>query len=293
MMDMIRPEYYVVGTAKAGTTSLFRYFLDHPQVFVPSNKETYFFGKYCYEDSKIETIQEYQRIFSSAARDDKCVEVSTSYLYSKTAASEIKEYNPDAKIIIILRNPVDRAFSNYKYKLKTGKENCFNFEDAVSLEKSRISEGAPYGFHYINMGLYFNQVKRYIDIFDKDNLLILLFDELKTDPELFYQKITDFMGIESLADFNVAKKFNKSGKIRSKILMRILNGDNIFKRLVKKIVPQDKQRHVSGFLKDLNISKKKNIMRIETKSRLKELFHDDIKKLEACIDRDLSSWLNS
>jgi hypothetical protein len=80
MMDIIRPEYYVVGTAKAGTTSLFRYFLDHPQVFVPSNKEAYFFGKYCYEDSKIETIQEYQRIFSPAKRDDKCVEVSTSYL---------------------------------------------------------------------------------------------------------------------------------------------------------------------------------------------------------------------
>ena len=292
MLLEIKPEYFVVGTAKAGTTSLFKYFLDHPQVFVPPNKETYFFGEHCYEDSKIETIKEYQKIFRSAVSGEKCVEVSTSYLYSQQAACEIKEYNPDAKIMIILRNPVDRAFSNYKYKLKTGKEDCNNFEEALSREENRISAGLPYGFHYTGMGLYYNQVKRYFDIFDKENVLVLLFDELKSDPALFYEKINCFMGIKPLTSFNTSKKVNKSGAARSKLIMRVLNDDSFLKKMVKRIVPKDKQRHVSGFLKDLNISNKKILMKTGTKNRLKEFFHDDIMKLESCINKDLSSWLN-
>lgn len=286
----MHPEYYVVGTAKAGTTSLFKYFLEHPQVFVPPNKETYFFSEFFYEDAKIKTLKEYQDIFNSAPTGNICVEISTSYLYSQNAANEIKEYNPDSKIIIILRNPVDRSFSNYMYKLKTGKEDCLRFEDAISKEKERIDNGLPYGFHYTGMGFYFNQVKRYIDTFGNENVLILLFEELKTDPALFYQRISDFMGIKNLNCFDSGKRFNKSGEFRSKALMWLLNKDNMIKKVVKSIVPEDKRRHVSGFLKDLNINNKKVIIRPETRRLLTELFRDDIVKLELLINNDLSAW---
>ena len=161
-----------------------------------------------------------------ASADSISIEVSTSYLYSRTAAYEIKEFNPEARIIIILRNPVDRAFSNYMYKLKTGNENCFEFEDALTREKERINEGLPYGFHYISMGFYCDQVKRYIDEFNKKNVLILLFEDLKSDPVQFYKNVSAFMGVEQLDDFDPSKRYNKSGGFRSKTFMNLLNSDN-------------------------------------------------------------------
>jgi hypothetical protein len=218
------------------------------------------------------------------------VEISTSYLYSTTAAYEIKEYNPDAKIVIILRNPSERAFSNFKYKLKTGKEESLSFAEALVRERSRIREGAPYGFHYLNMGFYYSQVKRYIDVFDRNKILILLFDELKSSPQTFYQRISEFFNIDNLISFKTEKKYNKSGEIRSRFIMNFLNNDHFIKRLAKIAIPKDKRRHVSGFLKDVNISSKKMPMDAHMREKLNTVFKEDLLKLEVLTDIDLTSW---
>jgi len=286
-----RPEYYIVGTAKAGTTSIFKVLLQHPHIFVPEKKETYFFGEHFYRDAKVETLDEYRKIFSKAPRDCVTLEVSTSYLYSRKAASEIKAYNADAKIIIILRNPVDRAYSNYLYKLKTGKEPVYEFQKALEAEESRIREGWPYGFHYTRMGLYCEQVKRYLETFDARNILILLFDELKKDKRSFYDGLFRFLDIEFDAECIPKKVYNKSGLFRSKHMMRLLNTENLVRRVGRSIVPVGKRRHVAGWLRDVNIRNSKPAMNNETREGLVRHFHQDILKLQEVIGIDLSHWL--
>lgn len=290
MYMKIRPEYFVVGTAKAGTTSLFRYFSTHPSVYVPPNKETYFFGEYFYADAKINSLPEYKSLFKTVPKESICVEISTTYLYSRNAAKEIYKYNPDARIIMILRNPMDRAFSNYMYRRKTGNEECTQFEEGIKMENERIVSGKPYGFHYTNMGFYYKQVQRYLDIFKKENVLILIFEEIKENSNLFYQRISDFMEIQYLSSFNVSKRYNKSGEFRSERFMKLLNSDNIVKKYFKKMIPQEKRKRLSGFFKDLNISNRKIEMKPETRIQMRDLFNEDIHKLEALTGKDLSFW---
>jgi hypothetical protein len=288
----IKPNYFIVGTAKAGTTSIFNVLLKHPEVYVPQNKETYYFGEYNYPDSRIEHLHEYKAIFDAAPEDNVCVEVSTSYLYSKNAAQQIKAYNPDARIIMILRNPVDRAFSHYLYKLKTDKEKYMSFEEALTAEQNRIEKNWPYGYHYASMGFYYDQVSRYLERFVRSNILILFFDDLKNNPYEFYHQMFQFLMVDEEVSINYEKKYNISGMFRSKLLMKLLNTDNILKNTAKRIVPTRYRRHVSGRLKDLNINRKKKYqIKPETRNHLCDLFFNDLKKLEALLDTDLSAWL--
>jgi hypothetical protein len=200
---MHKPNFFIVGAAKSGTTSLWQYLKDHPQVFMPKDeldKEPRFFSSY----GESMGIENYLYMFEKATENQKLVgESSTAYLTDPVSAKMIHDFNSQSKIIIMLRNPADRAYSLYNWMVQDGYEYACSFEEALDLEEKRYLNKIPtwfepeyyWNYMYFRSGLYYEQVKRYLELFH-DNVLIVKFDDFKKDTPVTYRRICSFLKIE-------------------------------------------------------------------------------------------------
>ena len=194
-----KPDFFIVGAPKCGTTSLYYYLRQHPQIFMPEYKEPHFFGKDLNKrsDEFIYDEEKYLTLFKNAESDQKIGEASTFYLYSESAPGEIKEFNPNAKIIIMLRNPIDFLHSLHSQLLFSGNENVADFNEALKLEEDRLQgKNLPENIDMVDKVYYKKHVSRipeqiqnYIEIFGVENVTILILEDLQTDPASCYKKI--------------------------------------------------------------------------------------------------------
>ena len=242
MNQFRKPDFIIVGAPKCGTTSMYHYLCQHDQIFMPDYKEPHYFGKDLKKrsDEFIDNEDEYLNLFKDAKPDQKIGEASTFYLYSKSAPMEIKEYNPDAKIIIMLRNPIDFLHSLHSQFLFSGNEDEPDFEIAMDLEEERMKGNKlPENIDMIDKIYYLEHVRRipdrvnsYLDIFGNENVIIIILDDLRKNPEACFIKIlkllhvdTDFTpdysiqnpnkGVRSFWIRNLIKRYhNDLGKIR-------------------------------------------------------------------------------
>lgn len=181
------PNFLIVGAAKSGTTSLYNYCTQHPEIFMSPVKEPYFFsfinikpnfkGPYDQKTNEKEIIcdiKEYERLFENVNNERAIGECSNSYLYFRNTAKIIKRYIPHCKIIIILRNPVERAYSHYLQHVMLGHEDQ-TFEVALEKEEERKKNNWRWHYHYVGQGLYYCQVKRYLNQFGKDKIAIYIY----------------------------------------------------------------------------------------------------------------------
>jgi len=198
-MGRIWPNFLIVGSAKAGTTSLYHWLRYHPEVFMPEKKEpSYFVDGYGMSD-----LDAYLLLFAPGRGKKAIGEASTAYLASPESPQLISKQLGKVKTLILLRNPVERAFSLYCWMVMVGCEWLPTFEEAVKAEEKRCSDqffrwhNPEYfwDYMYFRSGLYFEQVKRYTDTFGRDLVEIYLFDELKNDPGKLYGKVCNFLGI--------------------------------------------------------------------------------------------------
>lgn len=281
------PNFFIVGAEKAGTTSLYHYLCQHPQIYLPIVKEPNFFCKDISPPKKfkkppfekfihstfIRDLDTYMELFKDVNNEIAIGEASVSYLFSKLAAREIKRFNPNAKIIIILRNPVERAFSEYQMDVTIGR----TARDFLSAFQG--------GNKYKGKSLYYHQVKRYKDLFPAENLLIIIFEEMVKDMEKAMKRIFNFLGVDESFAPDFEQKFNRPLTPRVKILNSVLFASGI-KRALSNITP--------GKLKEALKSKfyrneKKKLSKKEF-DVLFPLFYEDIKKLEKLTGKDLSLW---
>lgn len=209
---MITPNFFIVGAAKAGTTSLYHYLEQHPEIGMASYKEPCF---YCH-NQLYENEESYYELFSHIPSEVSVIgEASTNYLSAPESPKLIKRKVPAAKIIILLRHPVDRAFSLYKWMVRAGFEYASTFETAMSLEKQRqndkqlVFSPVKYNFNYFASGLYYDQVMRYYENFDKENILIINFDDLQANSKNVLTEVFDFLGVNNIEIKNT-KIFNKA-----------------------------------------------------------------------------------
>ena len=289
---MRRPDFLIVGGAKSGTTSLARYLDSHPKIKVVSERLE-FFGEYENPAYKIESNNEYLGLFKGIPLDIKAGEKSVSYLYSNKAPIEIHQMNPDMKIIIILRNPIFRAYSDYWHRVRTGVEDL-SFDQALTKEKERIQSGARFELHYASYGLYYEKVKNYLDLFGKNNVLVLTYDDLKKNPKEVCGSCFSFLGLEmpgSDMDFVVHNKGGMNKSYLSRTLLR-LSGNKTVRTLVRFFVPFGIKRRIT-----LNVMKKyqgKEYPSIndEQISRLKEFYRRDLGMLSGLLGRDFIFWLD-
>jgi len=221
MMSEKMPEFIIIGAAKSGTTALYEYLVEHPDVFMSPIKETNFFAwdasgvKSIFGDKPnnyfpVKSISKYQEIFAKAEAGKVCGEASPLYLESATAAIKIRETIPNTKIIVILRNPADRAFSDY----------CMQIRHSYTGET--VEEGLAPDSHSVQGGNYYTMLKQYYDIFPSENILVLKFEDLKSNPEQQVQKMFDFIGVDGkfLPGFN--KRHNPGGYPRNMFVNKIL-----------------------------------------------------------------------
>ena len=300
MQSHNKPNFLLVGAAKSGTTSLFNYLTQHSDIYIPEVKECRFFsqlpknykglGAEFFPNSGITDERVYFKLFCEH-EDKVCGDISNDYLYYyEESIKNIKKYLGDEiKIVIVLRNPIERAYSNYMHHIRDGWENI-SFEQALDDEIRRIEENWGWSYHYVKTGMYYYQVKAYLDNFRQTK--IYFFEELKFKDSLL-KDLYAFLEVRFTKELKDNKEYNVSGYPRNKLIHNLLNKDNAIKKIIKPVVnsilPKGSIQKVVSNIQNKNL--KKVSMKNDTRERLKNVFEDDIKKLSNLIKMDLSHWL--
>ena len=185
MSNIILPNFFIVGVGKGGTTSLYKYLSFHQEIYMSPIKEPNYFAKDIYDfhdcldiQSPLENFESYIALFKNVKNEKAIGEASVSYLYSNIAPFEIRKLIPDAKIIIILRNPIERALSHFLMNLRDGL--------IIDTEFCRAIQKRPL---YLELGLYSKHIKKYYSIFSKEKILLLFYEDLKENPLDLLKKI--------------------------------------------------------------------------------------------------------
>jgi hypothetical protein len=300
----VLPNFIIVGAAKSGTTSLSSYLEAHPDVYMSPVKEPFFFsfvdeepdfrGPYDsgLNEHIVTKLDEYEELFDGVKNESMMGECSNSYLYLSKSAERIYEYIPDCKILIVLRNPIDRAYSHYSQHRMLGHEPL-SFESALQSEVQRQRDNWRWHYQYTAQGMYFAQVKEYFDVFGREQVCVCLFDDLKEDVLIFVQDICDFLGVDSAfyQDFEF-EVHNRTGLPVSKLIHKFVRYPNFLKNITRPLVPKSLRAVIYRLLVQINY-RTGNIpsMRSETRAYLLDLYREDIRKLQNLINRDLTSWL--
>ncbi len=300
------PNFFVVGAAKSGTTSLFHYLKQHPEIYMSSLKEPKYFSSSVVRfphrgpgDMEVDkrvtrTWHGYLELFNGVSGEKRIGEASADYLYFyEHVAPLIKETTPGAKIIIVLRNPTERAFSAYSHLVKDGRETL-SFEEALEVEEQRKRDNYEFIWFYKEVGFYYSPVKTYLDAFGKENVRIYLYDDFMKHPFVLIEDICKFMdvGTNFVPDMSTKHNVALIPRIRS-IQNFLLDYNHTFKKAFRPLflntIGQENTEVLINYFKNKNLRKQK--IDPETRKYLIELYRDDILMLEKLIKRDLSSWL--
>jgi len=300
--DWVKPGFIVAGSAKCGTTSVFHYASQHPDIYLP-RKESFFFissvhssanrADPLYRRRVISSLNDYKSLFADCSAEKVVGEIATGYLYYyKYAIPEIKQVLGDPGIVIILRNPVERAYSGYAHLLKSRVTNK-SFGDQLRREKYYQQNNYDFMWYLIDLGFYSQQVKAYIENFS--NVKIMLFDDLKNNATTFMQDFFEFVGVDSAFTPDTSIRYNTSGIPSDKLHNRFLYQKNIkgFLRRSAKLLFSDKSyKHIRIFLRDRSLEKTPELP-AALYSELLLLYKDDIHLLQGLVDKDLTSWLDA
>ncbi len=293
------PNFLILGAAKSGTTALYHYLKQHPQVYMSPEKEPNFFAfegqEVCFRGPGDETISEtaittlgkYKEQFQAVSNEIAIGEASPWYLYSERAAENTRRYAPDMKLVTVLRNPVDRAFSSYLHVVRDGRESL-TFEEGLRAEKERIAQGWEYIWHYQRAGLYAAQVERFLKLFRREQMRFYLYDDLSKDPVCFLKDLYEFLGVDT--DFVVDTSFkpNTTGVPKNRLLGRLLLRPNPLKSTVRLLVPGKVRYSLSQRINQRLLAKPP--LSKETREKLSNSYKKDILSLQDLIGRDLSAW---
>lgn len=293
-----KPDFFIVGAPKCGTTAMNDYLRQHPEIFIPDAKELHFFGLDLNFRRRRLTLEQYLSYFSGVQNEKRIGESSVWYLYSKVAATEIKEFCPSARIIIMLRNPVDMLYSLHSQHLFNGREDIEDFGEAMEAEVDRkngirIPKGKFLieGLFYREVAKYTTQVQRYLNIFGKEKVHIIIFDDFKNNTDGIYKETLRFLGVDENFQPNF-RVINSNKRIRSKVLRELIqNPPQIVRGLVKILIPHQVRHKIRESIIRLNI-RNENRYPMDPKLRraLQAEFVQETKQLSILLGRDLTCW---
>lgn len=294
------PNFICVGAQKAGTTTLHNILIQHPDIFLPKEKETKFFLR----DSDYEKgIQYYCSQYFSNATSERCIgEVDPEYLYFKSVPSRIyKALKGEIKLIFLLRNPIDRAYSHYLMSRRRGYETC-SFKEAIEKEPTRVKDvsndtkyySSKNHFSYIGRGLYAKQIRRYLNHFKIENMHFILFEEdLIANRECMTMELLNFLGVDANKTLETNLKSNPATLPKSTTLTKFLHKENLIKDILKKIIPNSRiRKSIKKAIDELNQKKiQKHKLDLSFRNHIFDsLFKKDVAMLEKMIERDLDCW---
>ncbi len=288
------PDFLIVGSAKSGTTSLWYYLDQHPDIFMNKGiKELGYFSKYY----GINDIDEYLKYFDDAKENQVIGEACHPYLSSEDPAAKIFKFNPNMKIIMILRNPVYRAYSLYNWMIQHAWEHLETFEEALDYEEVRAKDVnfiENNNFYYLNYlyfrsGLYYEQVKRYLDIFPRDNIKIYIYEDFKKDNKKVVKDIFRFLNVNEDIPL-VLDKQNESKRIRS-VKLQFLLANRFIGYSDKLFIPRRISQKAQHILVNFNeVSNPPKLLSADTKQKLLNRYKDDIDKLSSLLNINLNDY---
>ena len=299
------PTFLILGAAKSGTTSLYRYLGEHPDVFMSPVQEPSYFA---FQGSDLDfkgpgddwmrgivatTIEDYLANFDGATSEKAIGETSPPYLYMPHAAAAIRDKLPEAKLIAILRDPVERAYSQFRYMMMCGREPEWDFGEALRLEPRRMDMGWEWGWHYAELGFYGRQLERFYEIFPRDQLRVVLYEDLASDPVATMRQIFEFIGVDP--DFRpaVETRHRVTRVPRNRLFFEMLKPDSFVRRTIRSSTSQTFRLKVAKSSIFGRLFRNRTTIDSTTERELRARYTDDIRLLEELINRDLSGWLSS
>tara|TARA_Y100000385_G_scaffold50564_1_gene47355 strand:- start:1378 stop:2232 length:855 start_codon:yes stop_codon:yes gene_type:complete len=277
---------FIVGAPKSGTTSLYYYLNEHPEILMSSEKEPDYFsdkeildqGLY-YGKSRIDSLIKYNNLFSKRDKEKFLGDASVSYLFYPEVSKRIKEYNPESKIIIMLRDPIHRAFSHYLMDYRLG------LTSKSFVEEFNNQESLNFQQHFL-LGNYYNQVKKYLEVFETENVHIIWYSDFKQNTEKELQKVIEFIGLNTDFKIDFNKVYNSFSMPKNNIIRKIYSVVWIRKTLTfifsKKLV-----KWVKSIL--FNKEEKPKLSE-ESREVLFSYYKSDIEDLEQLLSVNLSRW---
>ena len=290
---MALPNFFCLGTQKAGTTTLHNILCQHPDIFLPPNKETWFFHM---DEEYARGLAWYEaEYFNDCHKAHAVGEITPEYMYFETVAERIyQSLGPKTKLIFSLRNPADRAYSHYLMTHRRAREEL-SFEDAIAAEPQRISSGFQnkIDYSYISRGIYASQIQRFLNFFPKENMLFLVFEEdIAKEMDNTIKRILSFLDVEYVS-LNKNIVSNRASAPRIPFIRNIIFKPNNFRKFFKLLVPFSEGRswlrHTLDNWNQVPLQNKS----LDKKLRahlLAKYFQNDIKQLENIIGRSLGVW---
>ena len=302
---MILPNFLIIGSAKAGTSSTFNYLIQHPQIYGPDKKEPCYFafkdnrpdfqgpGDEVLNESVITNYSDYLSLFDGVTNETAIGEASVVYLQNNEAPHRIRELIPDVKLIAILRNPVDRAISAFSHLKRDGFETSPSMGDALVLEPERKANNWQHLWLYSEMGLYAEALERYYALFPAENIAVYTYDQLKEDPLGLIRHMYAFLGVDNSFIPNMSYRHNVSGIPKSRLLHEFLRRPSLLKTIAKTILPDQTRSTLRRMITTKNITPASIDISDSTRKYLRNLYRDDILRTQSIIHRDLRSWLEN
>jgi hypothetical protein len=291
-----QPNFLIVGAARSGTTSLYTWLQQHPEVFMPAVKELNFFVNPTQARmpmpnySRIVSWDRYLAMFAGAAGKKAIGEASPAYLAAPESPNLIYERLGKIRIIMILRDPMERAFSAYVHRVMHGLEPVRTFNKALRREMEALkhapgeSERPISTIGYCPRGLYYEQVLRYFQTFGRESVRVFLFEDLVTNPRELYADVCRFIGVDDSFQANMvrtnAAKFPRFRGLQCQL-----------RRMQGRVpVPPVRLAARAAMRLNLMVGREKERLPAEVSDRLAEYYRDNLTRLSELIQRDLSNW---
>lgn len=295
---MTAPNFIIAGVARCGTTSLYHYLKQHPQIGFPKVKEPKYFsssgivfphngpGDHTVDAKIIRDKKQYYDLFADL-NDFKAIgEASSDYFYyHKNTVPAIKQELGDVKIILCFRNPIERAYSAYSNLLRDSRETI-TFDEAISLEEERIAKNYDWMWAYKKGGLYAEGLKLFQDTFS--NVKVILLEDLEREPKRILEDVFEFLEVDPYDNIDVSTKFSHSGKPKNKLIAKITDRNNKFfytiREAVLKLVPRKITEKIAAKLFQ------KDEINMNTRKQLQVFFEKDIAQTAQLLNKNLNHW---
>ena len=279
------PDFILIGAGKSGTTSIHAYLADHPQVCTNQKKELYYFTDSTTQRKMrhwgvIGSLQEYEEQFSHQKEGQKIIEVSTVYYNNAGAAKLIYEHNPNVKLLMILRDPSQRAFSDYMMKIR-GARSIGPVEEELANPDSIM----------VRRGQYYSQIQSFLEYFPRENFRVFFFEDFVKDRKKFYESLCDFLGIEAILP---QKQYHgrKGGQPKKMWLHKLLTKKNPIRdtaaAVMRRFVPAQQRQSLRTKLVKSNMEKAR--LPSATRAQLIDIYREEIDQLEQLLNVDLEHW---
>jgi hypothetical protein len=299
-MHTNRPNFFIIGAAKAGTSSLYRYIAQHPEVFMSPVKEPHFFSyreralfsKGPGDDDRVRDatpdVHSYLRLFKDVKGEKAIGEASTTYLDSLDAPGRIREFAPNAKIIVMLRNPVDRAYASFMHLRRDGVETCVAFEAALAQEETRIQHHWSPLWHYQTRQFTYEKLSRYYALFPPPHIRVYSYEAWRRNNAATLKDLFSFLEVADDYVPDLSTHYNVGGVPKNERWHRFLLGQSSVKSVLKPVVPPATRT----FLKRRFL--RANLQRTELPSKVRRellsVYREDIMSVQQLTGMDLSHW---